>query len=313
MISIITPLSASGNRFIEETYNSLCKQTDTEWEWIVLENHGGMCPIFGDPRVRVFQSDKEGIGALKKEACAYATGDIIVELDHDDLLTSDALELIKQAFDVGSDFVYSNFAEFIDGSWKPNVYSSFYGWKSESFVYEGHELIAMQSPPPTPQNMRLVDWAPNHVRAWTKKAYDEVGGHDSAFPVIDDHDLVTRFYLAGKRFTRINKCLYLYRVHDQNNVKTQNARIRDLTWGVYNKSIWSMATKWARDNNLSLLDLCGGVDCPSGFTPVDKHLLDPAKYNPLKLAHRIGIQCDLDKVWKIPESSVGVLDRKSVV
>lgn len=294
MISVITPLSKSGNPYIEAVYESLCKQTETEWEWIVLENHGGVFTDGDeDKRVHVFQSDKEGIGALKKEACSYAKGDIIVELDHDDLLTPDALELIKRAFEDGADFVYSNFAEFHSDTWAPNVYSKDFGWQSRPFEYEGHELVEMLAPPPTPQNMRLVDWAPNHVRAWTKKAYDEVGGHDETFQVIDDHDLVTRFYLAGKRFMRINKCLYLYRVHEQNNVKTQNERIRDLTWGVYNKTIWAMAEKWSRDNRLSLIDLCGGVDCPAGYTPVD--------------LHGPGIICDLNKTWKIPESSVGLL------
>jgi hypothetical protein len=71
MISVFTALSESGNAYIEAAFETLLRQTHTDWEWIVLENHGGRLPehIGEHPRVRVFEDGElEGLGALKR-AC----------------------------------------------------------------------------------------------------------------------------------------------------------------------------------------------------------------------------------------------------
>lgn len=291
-VSVITPLSESGNRFITETYKTLCFQTLRDFEWVVVENHGGKLPDFmkRDPRVRLFQMELEGIGALKRAATEVSKGDVIVELDHDDLLTPFALEKVLREVDAGADFVYSDCAEFNDQTWAPNVYGSVYGWSTYPIDYQGHKLLALNSPPLTPQNLRFVDWSPNHVRAWTRESYQVIGGHDVRMGVSDDHDLVVRYYLARRNFKHIAECLYLYRVHAKNNVKLQNAKIRQATNEVYNRSIWGLAERFADDNNLTKVDLCGGIDPHPGYEPYD-----------LSLGH------DLEKTWPIADNSVGVL------
>ena len=293
MISIITPLSSAGNPFIGAAYQSLRAQTITEWEWIVLSNKGGFAPMDmrSDRRVRLVREEHDGIGRLKKRACALSTSSVIVELDHDDLLAPTALSSILDAMIMGADFVYSDFAEFLTDSWMPNTpMRADCGWSTYPITWDGHKLLAHRAPPVTPQNLRLIDWAPNHVRAWTRKAYEAVGGHDPAFAVGDDHDLMVRMYLAGFRFARVPQCLYAYRVHSLNNVRTQNAAIRKATEQVYSRSIFQLAEKFAMDQGLAKVDLCGGIDCPSGYTPYD-----------LTLGH------DLNESWPIPDDSVGVL------
>ena len=53
------------------------------------------------------------VGARKLHAFSAATGDILVEYDHDDILTPNALEEMAAAFkDPNVGFVYSDFAEF---------------------------------------------------------------------------------------------------------------------------------------------------------------------------------------------------------
>ena len=293
-LSIITPLTASGNPYIQAAYDSLKAQTVQAFEWVVVENHGGRLPkaIKKDPRVKCYREDeREGIGAYKRLACMLSTGDVIVEFDHDDMLSPVALERIAKAHADGADFAFSDFCEFLDGSWQPNTpYRADCGWSTYPVEFQGHPLIAHRSPPATPQNLRYVDFSPNHSRSWTRQAYLEVGGHDPAFLVGDDHDLMVRMYLAGKRFVHIPEALYMYRVHAQNNVKTQNAAIRAATERVYNRSIWALAEKFTDDGRLAKVDLCGGMDCPAGYTPYD-----------LTLGH------DLEKAWPIPDNSVGVL------
>lgn len=303
-ISIITPLSESGNAYIGDVYTSLKAQTFTNWEWVVLQNNGGRAPMSlrGDKRVKLHRENdpnqgsmqsRGSIGWFKKRACALSTGEIIVELDHDDLLSPNALKKVAEAVEHGADFVYSDFAEFFDKTWVPNNMIDplgIYGWKRYPIKYDGHKLIALKAPEVTPHNLRYVDWTPNHVRAWTRKAYDQIGGHDATFPVADDHDLVSRFYLAKMHMVYIPECLYFYRVHEKNNVKTQNGEIRSQTDRVYNKIIWALGERFADDGGFSKVDLCGGVDTQAGYTPLD-----------LALGH------DLDQDWDVPESSVGVL------
>lgn len=292
--SVITPLSEAGNKYIEEAYRSLLAQTQQDWEWVVLENHGGVLPeeLRSDSRVRVYSRELEGVGTLKRYLCGMACADIIVELDHDDMLAPRALECIGEAVKGGADFVYSNFAEYQTGTWAPHVYSEGYGWRSRPFSYDGHALLEQIAPPLTPQNLRFVDWAPNHVRAWTRAAYDSVGGHDPERPFGDDHDLVVRFYLAGKRMVHVDECLYLYRRHDENTVWTNNAEIRRQTQLVYNRHVWSLAERFADDNGLLKLDLCVRADAVDGYSRVRPRA---------------------DFIWPIKDGSAGVLRAHDII
>ena len=130
MISVFTPLSESGNAYIEAAFETLLAQTYQDWEWIVLENHGGRLPdaIAEHPQVRVFEdSELEGLGQLKRACCEQTDGEILFELDHDDLLHPEALSKTFAALQ-DADVAYSDFAEFRDGDWTPDGYRADYGW-----------------------------------------------------------------------------------------------------------------------------------------------------------------------------------------
>ncbi len=282
MISVFTPLSATGNPYIEAAYDTLKSQTITDWEWVVLENHGGELPkkIRKDKRIRLYGDTKlEGIGALKRRCCELSKGDILFEFDHDDLLHEDAILEAKKAIEAGADFVVSDFAEFHDETWAPNTYRADCGWTSYPVTFQGHELLAQPNPPITPQNLRRVEWAPNHLRAWRTSAYWKIGGHNAELPVIDDHELIVRGYLAGLNYVHIKKCLYFYRVHKQQTVTQKNLLIQELTGQIYDKYIFELAEKFCADNvqtkpgqyaPLRKLDLCGGIDTYKDYEPIDK-------------------------------------------
>lgn len=299
-LSIFTPLYAVGNSLVEQTYRSLRSQTLVDWEWVVLENNGGRLPDSArqDPRVRVFQSRAAGIvGALKAEACGHCTGDVLVELDHDDLLAPNALERIAEEFEKGAHFVYSDFAEFHDGSWVPHCYHKRYGWSSYDTKYEGRPLLAMRAPEATPQNLRRVEFAPNHVRAWHRGVYNALGGHDASLRFGDDHDLVLRTYLGGYQLRHIPECLYFYRVHTEQNCKRMNSLVQQHAGEVYDHYIYRLAQHFAEQRGLMKVDLCGGHNAPRGFHVLDRVLPHGAP----------GTQCDLNGRWPLEDSSVGVL------
>jgi predicted SAM-dependent methyltransferase len=306
-IAVITPLHEDGNRFIEQAFASLQAQTFWNWQWFILENSGGKVPetIAAHPRVTVssVEGGPHNIGQLKHKLCQLAQGkaEITVELDCDDELAPNALSSILHEIRNGADFVYSDFAEWKDtdasyeAKWGAYPYGECFGWKNYEVEHRGMKLFAMSAPPVTPHNLRLVLWAPNHVRAWRTRAYWNVGGHDSTLAVCDDHDLIVRMYLAGAKFVHIPECLYFYRVHGNNTVSRRSAEINDATWRIYQKNIWPLAERFAHEKDLRLVDLCGAHGCPAGYTPIDE-VETPG-----------GIQCDLNGRWALQDQSVGLL------
>lgn len=302
MISVISPVHKKYSKYVREAYESLRVQL-VDWEWIVVTNNGGEVPedIAQDKRVRVMPFEADTIGALKNYGATVSHGEIIAELDVDDILTSDALFEVQKAFedsDVG--MVYSNSAEFYEGTWKSEGYSEYWGWRRRDFFWKGHKLVEMIGWEPSPHMMRQIFWAPNHIRAWRKSSYIEVGGHDPKLYVGDDHNLCVRFYLryGEKGLHHIDKCLYLYRRHDSNTCVVDNAEVQKASMDNYLKYSRDMAVRWSKDNSLRMLDLGGRFNAWQGFETVDRMNAD--------------LIFDLDKSWQIESNSVGVIHAKDI-
>lgn len=278
MISVFTPHYAPTDPYIEEAYDSLCAQTHNAWEWVLLVNHGGHVPerVRVDSRVRVLDADDtvETVGGLKRAACALARGEVLVELDADDLLTPNALERVATAFrDPGVGFVYSNTAHFHDKTWEPKGYSAYWGWQERPFRFGQHTLREMVAFPPSPHALRMVWWAPNHVRAWRADTYWRLGGHDPELMVGDDHDLLCRTYL-GARMAHLDECLYLERLHDHNTTTTHNAEIQQQCWRNYERYIIPLCERWCALEGLAKIDLGAAHGKPAGYTGYDTHGTD---------------------------------------
>lgn len=305
-ITVFTPVHKFNEAYIRDCNNSLLKQT-VEYEWVVLVNGDAIAKydaiqslLSDNPNVRLLTTHETGsIGTLKGICCEVSNGDILVELDYDDMLTDEALFEIRKAFeDPAVKFVYSNCVEFKgelhEGN--SNVYSTAYGW--EYRPWGNHkELVAF---PPKAHYMRYIYWAPNHVRAFRKDAYLAIGGYNRKLEAGDDHDLICRFYatFGEKGFYHIDSVLYLYRIHEGNTCgsgdSNKNALIQRQTEENYIKYSEDMYLKWAKDNGLSCLDLGGRFNSRPEYKTVD--LLDA------------DIILDLEGDWSsIPSNSVGVL------
>lgn len=305
-LTVFTPIHKFNETYIRECNESLLKQS-VPYEWVVLVNGEAISDydliqdlLSNNYNVRLLTSHETGsIGILKSTCCSVATGDILIELDYDDVLTDDALLEINKAFsDPEVKFVYSNCVEFkgdfSDGV--SNTYSSAYGWEYRPWGTHKEQV----SFPPKAHYLRYIYWAPNHVRAFRKDAYFEIGGYDRTLEAGDDHDLICRFYVkyGEKGFCHIDQVLYLYRVHSGNTCGAgdgnKNALIQVQTENNYIKYSEAMYMKWASDNGLLCLDLGGRFGSPPGYKTVD--LLDA------------DIIMDLNKDWSSIESnSVGVL------
>lgn len=305
-MSVFTPTNRKDTRWLVEAWNSLLQQTYTNWQWVLVPNNGVVIPsdIANDNRVKIFEfdgkpidGDRYSIGALKKFACSHCTGDVLVELDDDDMLTSDALECVAKAYsDRNIQVAYSNTAEFIDGTWESKTYTAWWGWKTRPYVYNGHQLQQNVAWPPMPQAMRRIYWSPNHLRSWRTTAYFALGGHNPDLALVDDHDLNIRSYLmfgaAGIR--HIDKCLYLYRYHGGSTCRKYSTAIQVKERECYAKYISDMAVRWSRDNGLKIYDLGGALDPCPGFETVD-------------MRPEADVVADLSLDWPFDNNSVGLI------
>lgn len=294
-ISIFTPTNNAA--FLLPLYQSLKPQDF--YEWLLLVNGditADTIPgeIRDDHRVRIVRYEGDNkVGALKQVACGACTGDILIEVDHDDMLLPGAVEKVRQAFqDPEVVFAYSSFAEFNHGDGSPREYSEVFGWQYKDFEYEGKRYRTPINPPHDPYHASIIYFAPNHLRAWRRDAYCAVGGHNPDMNVLDDLDLMCRLYNYGK-FARIDECLYLYRVHGDNTWLQRNLEIQANILNQRRHYLHGMVEMWAKREGHRMINLGGRFNNPAGYESVDLKDAD--------------IIADLSKPWPFEDSSVGVV------
>ncbi|PLS01010.1 glycosyltransferase [Neobacillus cucumis] len=232
LVSVFTASYRSKDK-IQRPYHSLLKQTYSNWEWVIVDDSGDddktykqdLLPL-DDPRVRRYRQDARNgyIGAIKRYAAGLCTGEILVEVDHDDDLTPDCLEKIVQAFQKHPEcgFVFGENTEVYVGS----NHGHWYGWDcgfGYSMYYRVwvHEMNrwqnVMKQTTLNGSTIRHLVGLPNHPRAWTRECYHLIGGHREELLVSDDYDLLVRTFLTTK-YLSIPHLLYIqYRNEDGDN------------------------------------------------------------------------------------------------
>lgn len=293
MISVFTP--THNPKYLYSAYRSLLEQTYGDWEWVVLHNNGSKPIGLEDPRIKEFELDcsPEWVGPLKAAACRRATGDILLELDHDDFLMPTALEECAKAFeDAEIGFVYSNTVHATGDLKKTERYDARYGWEYREVDVDGKVLDEHLSFPPNPDAISKIWFSPNHFRAFRRVVYESIGGYAEDMRVLDDSDLMCRLYQVTK-FKHIDKPLYVYRIHGENSWLRYNKEIQDNVFRIHDKYITNLACKWSTDNGLLKIDLGGRLNSKEWAVSVD-----------LKDADVIA---DLNERWPFEDSSVGVV------
>jgi O-antigen biosynthesis protein len=294
MITVFTPAHKFVPEYFRDAARSLENQTSKNFEWLVLLNGEALNHEEEIRKItkiaRIERSELSGVGALKHECCRLAEGSILLELDFDDWLGTTAIAEVEAAFaDPEVMFAYSDFVRITqDGD--TLVYPKTAGWKS----YRWGPYEVNQAFPATPQYLRNIQWAPNHLRAFRRSAYDLIE-YDHRLYVGDDFDLIVRFYLkfGVKAFRHINKPLYIYREHSANTHQELLSEVHSNVDKTYVKYAELMYMKWADEQGLAKLDLGGAFNCPIGYTSVDIEGAD--------------IEADLEKPWPFEDNSVGVV------
>lgn len=247
-------------RWLDECYQSLVRQSVEDWEWVVVLNGtADWSPPDEGRLVKVIRARRDmGVGEAKRLACEWATGEILVELDHDDILLPYALRRVGEAFEENPSAVlaYSHWAQILeDGSPDTAEFSAASGWEYTKWEHDGRWAKHALTMEATPHNVSYIWYAPNHVRAFRASAYLEAGGYDAGLQILDDQDLMSRLYLLGD-FERIDACLYLQRMHEKNTHRDLeiNAQIQRETVALYDKYFEGAALAWAARNSLAAFE-----------------------------------------------------------
>lgn len=277
-LSIFTP--THDPKHLLAAYESITANNyEGEWEWVILRNgaaSGMVLPtaMQDDEHVKLFDGPAKsvGIGALKKQACTFCTGSHFIELDHDDMLFPHALQSIADAITEhpNAGFLYSDDVCFYSNG-SSHQYPSTAGWESYKTQFKGRPYTAMRSFAPTAASLHLIYFSPDHVRVWSREAYEAVDGHAADKPVGDDHDLMCRTYLAGFEFVHIPDCLYMYRLqdHGKNTFLLQNADVQAEQQKVSNAFTHPLVEEWCRREELPRIDLGGAHNSPEGYQSID--------------------------------------------
>ncbi len=200
LISILTPVYKVETIWLEEAVESLLGQVYTNWELCLVDDCSGDEEIIAliegyakrDSRIRyTFLSENTGISGASNRALEMAEGEFVGLLDHDDLLSRDALyevvRLINNEPDV--DMIYSD---------------------EDKITLDNRRVEPFFKP----------DWSPDlilssmytcHFGVYRKRIVDDIGGFRKGYEGSQDYDLVLRFTEVTERIRHIPRILYHWR------------------------------------------------------------------------------------------------------
>lgn len=200
--SIVVPLYNTRNYFLTEMIESVKKQTYSNWELCLGDGSDNqhkyvkeICHEYAkkDPRIKYRKiKTNKGIAGNTIEAFKMSDGDYIVLLDHDDILTEDALFELACCIEKNqdADFIYSDRGIFSD---------------------ETKEILAYHFLPGfSPDFLRACNYA-SHLNAFSRYIINKVGFIRMGYDGSQDYDFELRVMEKARKIVNIPKVLYYCR------------------------------------------------------------------------------------------------------
>jgi glycosyltransferase involved in cell wall biosynthesis/SAM-dependent methyltransferase len=200
-ISVLMPVYKTQLVFLQRAILSVLFQTYANWELIIVDDFSQRSDIEGllhyyqsvDPRIKVqFSTKRSGISEATNRALEAATGPYFALLDHDDMLTRDALERVAEqiAKTDNVDLVYSDECKIDNDNL---VHDLFYkpDWSPlllNNFMYTGH------------------------LSVYRKSLIERLGGFRSEYDLSQDYDLALRVAELARKVIHLDECLYGWRM-----------------------------------------------------------------------------------------------------
>ena len=211
--SIVTPVYEPPLDVLMETIESVQSQTVDDWEWILVDDKSPSESVrellrdaaLRDRRIKVIERAENGhIVAASNDGLVAATGEFVVFVDHDDLLTVDALERVKDVVDEFSDVDY--------------IYSD-----EDKVDERGTFFAAFRKPDWSPERLRGQMYT-SHLSVIRRSVVNQVGGFREGYDGSQDHDLVLRVTEQARRVVHIPHVLYHWRVVEGSAAGDESAK-----------------------------------------------------------------------------------------
>ena len=203
LISILVPVYNTPEEFLKQMIQSVRKQTYGKWELCIAnanpanETVAEILRISStkDERIKVKDvPENEGIAQNTNAVLAIATGDYIGLLDHDDLLTPDALyEVVKM----------------INENDRPQVLYS----DEDKITMDLSEHFQPHMKPDYNKDLLRSNNYITHFFVAERMLVEEVGGEDGEYNGAQDYDLILKCTERAKGIAHIPRILYHWRVH----------------------------------------------------------------------------------------------------
>ena len=200
LVSVLVPVYRTNLDILRETIDSVKNQGYHNWE-LCLADDGSDQPELtaflekeaaGDSRIHVVsRSERRGISAASNDALDLATGEYIALLDHDDLLTEDALFCM-----VGE----------LQGNDRPDLLYS-----DEDHIDESGRRFSPFFKPDWSPDLVLSENYVTHLMMFRRDLALAVGGFRSEFDLSQDHDILLRMSEKANWIAHVPKVLYHWR------------------------------------------------------------------------------------------------------
>lgn len=203
-ISLIMPTKNRAH-LLPETLESILAQTYTDWELIIVDDHGTdnteeLIQKLNDPRIRYYKLPSGGgPGRGRAYGIEQARSDFLAFCDSDDLNKPHRIELEIAKLQEGVEVVYSDI-EVI------NTLSN------ERWVRPSQDF--------SQELLRNINFIPTPTVAMRKDVYVRSGGFDENLMTSEDYDLWQKLSRINARFLYINQPLILMRIHSENTTKS---------------------------------------------------------------------------------------------
>jgi len=230
LISIVTPVY-NVEKFIEDTIQSVLKQTEKNWELILVDDGSTddsalICKKYAslDKRIKYFYKENGGQASARNLGIKKSQGEYITFLDSDDLYFEDKIENhLKDLTNYQSDFYYGAGLMLFENRTENRIekYDWFYG------EYTGSQFF----------KILYHSCSVNINTVLVKKSlFDKIGMFDesSILRGTEDWDLWLRIALNVNTIYGNPEPKVYYRIHD-NGIHLQKANMKIGKWKIYEK------------------------------------------------------------------------------
>lgn len=257
VISVVIP-TYNHARFLRKALDSVCRQTFTDWEAIVVNNYSeddteDVVASFADPRIRLENFRNHGvIAASRNLGIKLSQGGYVAFLDSDDSWHPEKLARVIMALDDGYGLVcHGEIWMKDDVEFKRVNYGPAEKSKYRSLLFERN----------------CISTSAVTVR---KGCLEKVGGfsEEPAFAMVEDYELWMKLARAGYRFAFIDEMLGIFNLHAANSSRAvfrqMNAELAVLEKHFSQLESWPLGDRLRRLRRLGRVYLSYGVRGLSG-------------------------------------------------